>query len=242
MRARLALVRIPLTGLALTALLLTGCTGGDEESVADPAELADRLSTARSQIDDAESLELSLTTKELPQGTTGLLSAEGRGNHDPAFEGEVTVVTGGTSLDADVVSVDAELYVKTGFSPTFMTFDPDSLGAPDPASLLDPEDGVSRILELTEDLGQDGRSRDGEDVLTTVEGSLPGDVVSSLLPTADESGTFTVRYRLTDDDELRDASLSGPFYEGADDVTYRLRLVTSGDPVEITAPEGVGGR
>lgn len=233
-------MRIPLTGLALTALLLTACTGGDDEAEAGPGELADRLSTARTQIDDAESLEMSLATKELPQGTTGLLSAEGQGNHDPAFEGTVTVVTGGTSLDADVVSVDGELYVKTGFSPRFMTFDPDSLGAPDPAGLLDPEEGVSRILELTEDLSQDGRSRDGEDVLTTVAGTLPGDVVSSILPTADETGSFSVRYRLTDEDELRDASISGPFYEGADDVTYRLSLVASGDPLEITAPEGAG--
>lgn len=233
-------MRIPLIGLALTALLLTGCTGGDDEPSADPGELADRLSTARAQIDDAQSLEMSLVTKELPQGTTGLLSAEGQGNHDPAFEGKVTVVTGGTSLDADVVSVGGELYVKTGFSPRFMTFDPDSLGAPDPATLLDPQEGVSRILELTEDLDQDGRSRDGEDVLTTVTGTLPGDVVSAILPTAEETGTFSVRYRLTDDDELRDASISGPFYEGADDVTYRLSLVASDDPVQVTAPEGSG--
>ncbi|WP_374999393.1 LppX_LprAFG lipoprotein [Aeromicrobium sp. CTD01-1L150] len=235
-------MRTSLIGLALLALLLSGCTdSSDDAPSADPSELAERLSTARAAIDDAESLEVSLATDELPQGVTGLLSAKGRGNHDPAFEGEVTVAAGGTNLDADVISVDDDLYVKTGFSPTFMTFDPDTLGAPDPASLLRTDDGVSQILQETDDLAEDGQSRDGEEVLTTITGTLPGSVIASVLPTADETGTFQVRYRLTDDDELRDASISGPFYPDVADVTYRLSLTASDQPVEIEAPARVGG-
>ncbi|MGJ9412525.1 LppX_LprAFG lipoprotein [Aeromicrobium sp. CF4.19] len=234
MRNRLSL-------LALLALLLTACTGGEESESADPAELSERLSAARTVIDEAESLELALSTEELPQGVTGLLTAEGRGNHDPAFEGDVTVVAGGTSLDAEVVAVDGELYAKTGFAPTFLSLDPSTLGAPDPATLLDPEDGVSTILEDTEDVTEDGESRDGDDVLTTIAGTLPGEAIASIIPTADTEATFTVRYRLTDDDVLRDASIAGPFYPGGRDVTYRLALTTSDEPVEIEAPAGVGG-
>lgn len=122
-----------------------------------------------------------------------------------------------------------------------MRFDPESLGAPDPAGLLDPDTGVATILERTEDLAEDGRSRDGEDVLTTITGTLPGEVVAEFLPTADATGTFQVRYRLTEDDELRDATMAGPFYEGSDDVTYRLQLTASDEPVTVTAPERTGG-
>lgn len=235
-------VRLRVLALAaVAALLVSACTGGDDEPAADPAALADRLGAAKATIDAAESVEVGLVTDELPRGVTGLLSAEGRGNADPAFEGDVSVVAGGTSLAAEVVSVDGELFVKTGFSPVFMRFDPESLGAPDPAGLLDPDTGVATILERTEDLAEDGRSRDGEDVLTTITGTLPGEVVAEFLPTADATGTFQVRYRLTEDDELRDATMAGPFYEGSDDVTYRLQLTASDEPVTVTAPERTGG-
>ena len=66
-------------------------------------------------------------------------------------------------------------------------------------------------------------------------------MVASVLPTADEAGTFQVRYRLTDDDELRDASIAGPFYPDATDVTYRLNLTASDEAVEIEPPARVSG-
>ena len=55
---------------------------------------------------------------------TGLLSAKGKGNHSPAFDGKVKVVTGGSSLDADVIAVEGKVYAKTSFAPVFLTIDP----------------------------------------------------------------------------------------------------------------------
>ena len=46
-----------------------------------------------------------------------------------------------------------------------------------------------------------------------------------------------VTYRLTEDNELRDASISGPFYPGVADVTYDISVTTSSEPVSITLPE-----
>ena len=218
------------------ALLLAGCQGDSDEKKADTSELQKRLSAARTVIDEAETIEVSLAAKSLPDGITGLLSATGQGNHSPAFKGKVKVVTGGSTLSADVVSAEGILKAKTSFSPLFLKIDPESLKAPDPAALLDAENGVSQILEQTEGLEQGEQSRDGSDVLTTINGTLPGSVVSTIIPSADETKSFNVTYRLTEDDELRDATITGPFYPGGANVTYTVKLATSDEPVTIKVP------
>ena len=218
------------------ALLLAGCQGDSDDKKADTSELQKRLSAARTVIDEAETVDVSLAAKSLPDGTTGLLSATGQGNHSPAFKGKVKVVTGGSTLTADVVSAEGTLKAKTSFSPLFLKIDPASLGAPDPAALLDAENGVTQILDQTKGLEQGEKSRDGSDVLTTINGTLPGSVVSAIIPSADETKSFNVAYRLTEDDELRDATITGPFYPGGGNVTYTVKLGTSDEPVTIKVP------
>lgn len=218
------------------ALLLAGCQGDSDDKKADTTELQKRLSAARTTIDQAETVDVSLATKSLPQGVTGLLSATGQGNHSPAFKGKVKVVTGGSTLTADVVSAEGTLKAKTSFSPLYLKIDPESLSAPDPAALLDAETGVTQILDKTKGLEDGEKSRDGSDVLTTITGTLPGSVVSAIIPSADESRSFNVTYRLTEDDELRDATLTGPFYPDGGNVTYTVKLATSDQPVTIKVP------
>ncbi len=229
-------MRTRLLALLAAAVLLAGCQGDSEPKKADTSELQKRLSAARALIDEAETINVSLATKALPDGVTGLLSASGQGNHSPAFKGKVKVVTGGSTLSADVVSAEGTLKAKTSFSPLYLEIDPASLKAPDPAALLDAESGVTRILDQTKSLKGGDKSRDGSDVLTTISGTLPGSIVSTIIPSADEKATFAVKYRLTDKDELRDATLSGPFYPEGGDVTYTVKLTTSDVPVTIKVP------
>jgi lipoprotein LprG len=75
------------------------------------------------------------------------------------------------------------------------------------------------------------------DVLTTIPGTLPGSVVRAILPSAKTTASFPVTYRLTEDNELRDASISGPFYPDVANVTYDLAVTTSSEPVSITLPK-----
>lgn len=221
--------------LVAAVLVLAGCGGSDGDDV-DTAELQKRLSAARATIDEAETVDVELATTSLPDGVTGLLSATGQGNHSPAFKGTVKVVTGGSTLTAEVVSAEGTLKAKTSFSPLYLEIDPESLQAPDPAALLDPDNGVTRILDQTEGLKAGDTSRDGSDVLTSIAGTLPGSVVKTIIPSADDAASFDVAYRLTEDDELRDATLSGPFYPSGGDVTYRVELTTSDEPVTIKLP------
>ncbi len=232
-----------LPALLTAGLLLSGCTGSSDSSGGSDgsdggggSDLATRLADAKKTLDSAETIDISLSTKSVPDGVTGLLSATGKGNHSPAFEGKVTVVTGGASLGADVVATGGKVYAKTGFTPDFAPIDPADLKAPDPAALLKADGGITSILTSTDGLAEDGQSRDGKDVLTSIKGTLPGSVVATIIPSAASDQDFAVVYRLDDDDELRDATISGPFYPGGDKVTYTVALKTSDTPVTIDAP------
>ncbi len=225
----------------LVALLAAGLLAGCGPDTSDPREqrdlLKERLTEARAKIDAAETITLSLSAKNLPDGTSGLLSATGAGNHSPAFKGDVKVVTGGATVTAEVVAVGSEVMAKPSFAPIFLKVDPASLKAPNPAALMETSVGFSQVLVETVGLKEGAKSRDGKEVLTTITGAIPGSVVRAILPSADVKASFPVTYRLTEDNELRDASISGPFYPGVADVTYDLSVTTSSEPVSITLPE-----
>ncbi|CAN5870027.1 hypothetical protein BH20ACT6_BH20ACT6_18580 [soil metagenome] len=223
--------------LAVAVLpVAAGCSGDGDDAPPEP-DVSSRLESARAQLDEATSLQVRLVSDNVPDGTVGLIEADGVGNHDPAFEGVVTVVTGGLGqVDADVVSVRGDVEAKVGFVPTYAPVDPDDLGAPDPAALLSTENGVSSWLTQTEKPVAGEDSRDGEVIVTGVSGTLPGAVVKQLIPTADDTADFDVVYRLTDDDALRDAAITGPFYPDGADVTYDLTVTTSDQPVDIELP------
>lgn len=220
----------------LLPLALTACSDEQGPSDEPTADVQDRLDAARTVLDEAASIDFSLTTDVLPSGTPGLLSATGVGNHDPAFRGDVTVSAVGQNVDAEVVSVDGQVRAKLGFAPSYVPLDPASVGAPDPATFFDRETGVSRWLTTTEDPVLGDQTRAGEEVLTEVSGTLPGDVVQAVVPTADAAADFDVTYDLTDDDVLRTATITGPFYPGGEDVTYDLAVDASDEPVDIQAP------
>ena len=235
--------RIPALLATLLLVLTAACSGGsDGGGDDDTAALQARLATAQQAVFDAPALDISLATTALPPGVNGLLSASGRGYQGPtvddaAFSGEVVVSAAGTSLEAEVVAVDGTVYAKTGLTPTFLTLDPATLGAPDPAVLLGADGmGLATILTETRDLADGGDSRDGRDVLTTISGTLPGSVIAEFLPTADPDGSFPVSYRLAADDTLVDAEITGPFYPGGADVTYTVQLTPTDDDSEITEP------
>lgn len=229
------LATVLITGLA-TTLTLSSCGGTDKPINTNDTTLAPKLVKAKAALDDAETLTITLATKSLPSGITGLLSATGQGNHSPAFKGTVKVVVGGSSLGADVVAVDGTVYAKTGFSPTFLTIDPASLKAPDPASLVARSGGISDLLIKTTKLADAGKSRDGSTVLSAISGTLTGAVVQSLVPSADPTKNFQVAYRLTADGQLHDATLKGPFYPNTGAITYTVTVATSDTPVTITKP------
>ena len=221
--------------LALFPLLLASACGGSDEPV-DEAALTERLGSAAATLADAERLDFTLAIDgKLPAGVQGLESAEGFGNRTPAFEGDITIAAAGTSLSAEVVAVDGQVWAKLGFSPEFFTIDPAEYGAPDPAALIGtPGGGVAALIEQIA-IESSSSERDGKTVLTSITGTVDGALVSQIIPSAGDAD-FRVTVRLTEDDAVHDVTLTGAFYPDADDVTYVVTVTPSDAPAQIAAP------
>lgn len=231
-RGRRALV----PGLAALTLLLTAtaCSGDSGGGSGDDpaAELAD----ARAALDETPGVKLSLTTDELPQGTDGVLSATGIGTHAPAFEGDIKVVVNSITVDVPVVAVEGDVHATLPFTNQFVVIDPEEYGAPDPADLMSTDGGVSSWLTEVTDVTKGDEVRDGDQVLTSYAGTLPGAAVDSVIPSADEKADFAVSFTLTDDGLLAAADVTGPFYGSGGEVDYRLEVSDYGTEKDIAAP------
>lgn len=219
-------------GTLISLALLVGC-GGDEEPETTPAEA---LAAARTTLDETSGVRLGLTVDELPPGTSGLISAEGLATHDPAFEGSIKVAAGGITVDADVIAADGLVYAVLPFTTRYAEIEPADYGAPDPAALMSTEDGLSSLLTEVDQVAAGDQVRDGEDVLSTYTGTLAGDVVAGILPSADPAGSFDASFTLAEGDRLTQVVITGPFYPEAEDVTYTIDLDDYGTETDITAP------
>ncbi len=221
----------PLVGSVALVLALTGCKGSDSNS--DDTSPEDRLAEAKKSFDDADYIGFSLTTDELPSDLEGLLSATGTGTHEPAFTGEVKVQAA-FDITAPVIAVDGKVYAKLPFSP-YSEIDPAKYGAPNPADLMDSDNGISSLFPATESPEAGDSTRDGETVLTEIDGTLAGEAVQGVFPSAG-TDDFDVTYTLTDDNSIDSVKVTGPFYDGYDDVTYTIDLDLDADSVDISAP------
>lgn len=221
--------------LLVSALALTGCSGDDGS---DPgADATGRLAAAKEAFDATSGVRITLSTEDLSEGVDGLLGAEGYGTHAPAFDGEIVVRYSGIEPTVPVVAVDGTVYAQVPLTIGWSEVDPAEYGAPDPAGLMDPDTGFSSLLTATDGAVEGEQVRGGEDnrdVLTTVTGTVAGDVVAGIIPSAE--GDFDATYTLADDDELRSMELTGDFY-GAGSMTYTITFDEYGAEPSITAPE-----
>jgi len=237
-RGRLRLLAVPLVlGLALGGL--SGCTDDDKGGKGDGPDPRAALEAAKKVLDETSGVTIELSTKDLPNGVTGITSAQGTGVHPSAFEGTFKLSVSGLPADADVIAVDGKTYAKNSLLlPDWTPIDPADYGAPDPAKLMDPDGGFSGLLAAAEDVEAGDSVRGGKDnkeILTEYTGTISSDAVAALIPAAE--GDFSFTYTISDDDELREAVIKGAFY-GKDegDVTYTLALDDYGTEKEITAP------
>ncbi|HEX5090178.1 MAG TPA: LppX_LprAFG lipoprotein [Nocardioides sp.] len=222
--------------LGLALVTLNACSDDNGGSKKDPEEA---LAAAKRTLDETSGVKIEMSTKDLPNGVTGITAAEGTGVHPSAFEGTFKLSVNGLPADADVIAVEGKTYAKNSLLlPDWTPIDPADYGAPDPAKLMDPDGGFSGLLSAAEDVKTGDTVRGGEDnkeILTEYTGTIASDAVSALIPSAE--GDFEFTYTISEDDELRGAVLKGAFYgEEHGDVTYTLTLDDYGTQKDITAP------
>ncbi|HET7431579.1 MAG TPA: LppX_LprAFG lipoprotein [Nocardioides sp.] len=220
--------------LVACALLVTAC-GGSSSSDVDPATA---LKTAQQKLSSTSGVRFSLTTGDLPDGVQGVKSATGTVTDAPAFDGTLGVVTSAGSFSVPVRAVDGKVYARIPLTPAWSEVAPGDYGAPDPAQLTSADQGIPAILAATTDPKAGDQVRGGTDnkeVLTTYTGTVPGSAVAHLIPGA-SGDTFRATYAVTSDGELRQAALTGVFYDGKPSLTYTLVLTDYGTTADITAP------
>ncbi|GAA1151278.1 hypothetical protein GCM10009630_56930 [Kribbella jejuensis] len=225
---------------AVVALALTGCnskkdTGGNQPN----GDAVALLTGAKKAIDEAASVHIVLTGRDLPDNGQTLVSGDGVATHAPAFKGKLTVRSAGAPIDAQVVSVGSKVYAKLSFSPAYIELPPSQLaglGAPDPAVLLDPAKGLSSVLPTLKDPKVKGDTREGAKVLTEVTGSVQGKSLQGIFPKASADQDFPSTFKIDKSTkQLVAATITGPFYSGATS-SYDVTLDKYGEKVEITAP------
>jgi lipoprotein LprG len=215
--------------------LLGACSGGGNPA---PTELsaAQRLAQVKAVVDKAPSVHLSLTSRDLAEDVSGLLGLEGVGAHPPAFQGTAKARVAGLVASFDIIAVDGRVHVKLPLTTIYRVVDPATLGAPDPAALLDPARGVTSLLTTTRDPARGAEARVGPEVVRAYAGVLPGSAITGLFGIGSAAAEYRATYGVVEDSsQLRTVEITGPFYGGAVS-TYVLTLDRYGEPVTITAP------
>jgi lipoprotein LprG len=218
---------------AAAALVLGGCTDSTQAGGQSPEEV---LAEAKTVLDETSGVRLRLATEKLPPSVDGVLRAEGVGTHDPAFKGDLTVSIGGLAADVPVIAAQGKVMAELPFTTSYVEVDPAAYAAPDPAGLMDPEEGLSSLLTAAEDVEEGEQVRSGKDVLSSYSGTVPGEVVASIIPSATAGTDFDATFTVDGEDRLREAVLSGPFYPEAKSVTYTITFDEYGTTADITLP------
>jgi len=222
--------------LSLPALY--ACSGGDGAGGEDEGATAEEvLADAATTLGETSGVALTLSTDALPEGVSGITRAVGTITDAPAFEGSITVVFAGQTVDVPVIAVDDTVYAQLPFTPGYDKVNPKEYGAPDPSGLIG-DDGFAGLLGLTEspEAGESVRGgADNTEILTTYSGTVPGDAMDAIIPSS-SGDTFDVEWQVTDEGELRKATLTGVFYPRAEPMTYTVDFADYGTDKDITAP------
>lgn len=227
---------------AVLVLAMTGCSdnnkdaGSDGKNGEDPVAL---LTEVKKTVDEATSVHLVLTGRDLPDTAQTLANGDGVATHAPAFKGKLTVRAAGSPIDADVVAVGGKVYAKLPFTASFIVLPPsqlEGLGAPDPAIFLDPAKGITSVLPTLKDPVIKGETREGSKVLTEITGAVQGKTLQGIFPKAPGDQDFPSTFKIDKDTkQLVSATITGPYYDGATS-SYDVTLDRYGEQVEITKP------
>ena len=229
--------RVPAALLAAATMVLGAGCSGDAEKVSDDRTPEEVMALAKQTLDETSGVRITLDAERVPDGVTAVVGAAGVGTHAPAFEGALTVVLAGNEFEVPVVAVDDTVYAQIPLTPGWTDVDPEDYGAPDPAQLMSTDAGLSSLLTATEGVEVGDSVRGGannEEVLTEYAGTVPGDVVGNVIPSA--SGEFDATYTVTAEGVLRTAELTGVFYPDTEPMTYTIDFDDYGTEQDITAP------
>lgn len=222
--------------------LLAGCTHSSTPAAAGSSssgpDAAATLATAKKTLDAAGALHFTLSSDDSPKGTTALVGGQGDIARPDRFSGSLDVLVAGQKLRVKVVSVARTVYAQL-FSSSWAKVDPGQFGLHDPGTFLAPEGGLSDLLSTATNPRFTGEKRRGSEVLRMVSAEVPGSTVARVLTTKDAARPVPAVFGVdTATGQLREATLTGPFFDASTNSTYTVVLDKYGEQVDIRAPVG----
>jgi lipoprotein LprG len=214
---------------------LAGCGNSSRQYETDPRAV---LREAKQVIDNSPGLHFHLTSSGASGGTGTLITAADGDAHRPdGFRGTLTILQSGFNVTVRIVSAQGFFFVQLPFTSKYEPTDPSKYGFGNPATLLDPNIGLSTLLVQATSASMGSRDRLGSEELYEIGVTLPGDRVAALLTSADKTqpvqGTIGVN---VDTHQIRRVVLTGPFFDPKNKSTYTLVLDKYGENVTITPP------
>jgi lipoprotein LprG len=237
-RAALALAAVL---LAAAPALLVGCTRSGSSSAAAGSAAPDAaatLSSAKAALDATPALHFALTSGAPPKVPTALVGGEGDVARPDGFSGTLDVLVGGQKVRVKIVSVQKTVYAQL-FSANWSKVDPAQFGLNDPGTFMAPQGGLADLLSTATNPRFTGEKRRGSEVLRLVSADIPGSTVARVLTTRDPARAVPAVFGIdTATGQLREATLTGPFFDTATTSTYTVVLDRYGQQVDIRAPIG----
>ena len=97
----------------------------------------------------------------------------------------------------DAIAIGETAYLKL-FTPEYEETDLDTLNAPNPALFFDPAVGISALLPQTGDPKDAGQTRSGREVLSKIDGTLPGGDLMTMLMKYDVFSEDVTRFYIAE--------------------------------------------
>lgn len=220
--------------LAVSGLFLVSCGSSSRPAVSAPL----LLQKAKKVADSASAVHFVLSSSNVPTTGTQLVGGHGDLERPASMDGTFEVATSGFTAGIKVVSVDGVFEVKLPFSSRFEKANPASFGLSNPAQLLDPASGLTRLLTLAQHPRLGPERRVGGELLDTVSYTVPGRDIP-VLPDANPALPVAMTVAIDPVDyQLRTVTLVGPLRSANISTTYVLTLTNYDEHVAIALPSG----
>jgi lipoprotein LprG len=229
-----ALLAAP-AGLAACTRSASSSQAASSSAAVDPAT---QLKNAKQVLDAASSVHFTLSSDSSPKGATALVSGEGDVVRPDRFSGTLDVLVAGQKVRVKIISVTGTVYAQL-FSATWSKVQPSQFGLNDPGTFMAPQGGLADLLSTATNATSAGEKRRGSEVLKLVSADVPGETVARVLTTKDPDRAVPAVFGIDSaTGQLREATMTGPFFDTATTNTYTVVLDRYGQQVDIRAPIG----
>lgn len=228
-----AVKRLVLAGFALaSAAVVAGCGGNPP-----PVASAILLSDARQVVNQAKAVHFTLSSQNLPSTGTTLQGGAGDLSRPDQLQGTFQVSLDGLPASVKLIEVGGKFYAELPFTSHYKVTQPAQFGLGDPAQLLDPNAGVSRLLTELANPKVTGERRVNGELLEEIAGTVPGTDVDGFLPDVDSGQPVRLVLDINPTShQVRQVAATGPFASVSVASTYVVTLTKYGESVAINPP------